>query len=382
MTLKRELQRLLDTSKADIMIDGYDPWDPQIVDQRFYERLVSGGTLALAEMYAEGWWRCRDLPGLFARLLRSDMLQTIRKQPLVALRENMRALYARFVNLQSVSRSKKVGEVHYDDRLFNTIVLGDRMSGTCAYWDTGAKTLDEAQDAKLDLVCRKIKLKSMQSVLDVGCGWGSFGGYAQEKYGVNVDGYTISNDQARYAKERYADLLGGPLSFEVKDYREIEEREEYDAAVSLGMLEHVGVRNYPRYFQIVKRALKKNGIFLLHCITANTKEQVTDEFINKYIFPGGQLGTEWQIIKAARNVGFIVEDVHNLGVNYEHTLRAWNKNFQARRNEIVAAKGEFGARVFEYYLQSCEGGFRARAINVMQFVLTPNGRLGGYVSVR
>lgn len=383
MSGKQLMKRLLREAEVDIWIDGNRPFDPQIADERFYGRLIAGGTKALGEMYAEGWWSCEDLPELFARILRSNLLTGVRNMPAVWLREKARTLHALLTNRQTIQRSRKVGEVHYDDRLFNSIVLGSRMSGTCAYFDTGATTLDEAQDAKLDLVCRKLGLSSMDSVIDIGCGWGSFGGFAQEKYGANVDGFTISKDQAAYACERYSDLVGGPLTFSVADYRQMHRLYgEYHYAVSLGMLEHVGVRNYGTYFSIVKDLLDKDGIFLLHCITANTPEATTDEFINAYIFPGGQLGTEWQIIRAARRAGFIVEDVHNLGVNYEKTLHAWNENLQARRREMVAQKGECGTRIFEYYLQSCEGGFRARAINVMQFVLTPNGRLGGYVSVR
>lgn len=373
---------MLDSLNIDVVFNGHQPSDPQIHDERFYDRVLKGGTLALGETYADGMWSCQDLPELFSRILREGALDAFRAQPLVALRENMRSVYARVVNRQSVSRSRKVGEVHYDDRLFNSIVLGARMSGTCAYWDNGASTLDEAQDAKLDLVCRKLGLKSMDLVLDIGCGWGSFGGFAQEKYGANVDGFTISNDQATYARERYANMIGGPLLFHVKDYREISAYEEYDYAVSLGMLEHVGVRNYPHYFQIVKNVLKKDGIFLLHCIVANKIEQLTDEFIDKYIFPGGNLGTEVQVIKAARNAGFLVEDVHNLGVNYEHTLRAWNENLQKKRDVMVCQKGERGMRIFEYYLQISEGAFRSRKLNIMQFVLTPDGKVGGYKSVR
>jgi|CXWL01.1.fsa_nt_gi cyclopropane-fatty-acyl-phospholipid synthase len=373
---------MLDSLRINVVFNGFQPSDPQVHDERLYDRVLKGGTLALGEAYADGVWSCKDIPELFSRILRSGALDTFRNQPLVALREKARSVYAKAVNRQSIARSKKVGEVHYDDRLFNSTVLGTRMSGTCAYFDTGAATLDEAQEAKLDLVCRKLGLKGMDRVLDIGCGWGSFGGFAQEKYGANVDGYTISNDQAVYARERYADMVGGPLKFNVEDYREISAYKEYDYAVSLGMLEHVGVRNYPRYFDIVKNALRKDGIFLLHCIVANKEEQLTDEFIDKYIFPGGHLGTEVQIISAARKAGFLVEDVHNLGVNYEHTLRAWNENFQKKRDVMVGEKGERGTRIYEYYLQISEGAFRSRKLNIMQFVLTPGGRLGGYKSVR
>lgn len=382
MSAKKTLQTMLDALKIDVLFNGYRPWDPQIHDERFYDLVLKGGTLALGEAYINGMWSCKDIPELFSRILRSGALDAFRKQPLVALREKMRSTYARVVNRQTISRSRKVGEVHYDDRLFNSTVLGARMSGTCAYWDTGAKTLDEAQDAKLDLVCRKLGLGGVKRVLDIGCGWGSFGGFAQEKYAANVDGYTISNDQAAYARERYADMVGGPLLFHVKDYREISAYQEYDYAVSLGMLEHVGVRNYPRYFQIVRDALKKDGVFLLHCIVANQEEQLTDEFIDKYIFPGGHLGTEVQIISAARDAGFLVEDVHNLGVNYEHTLRAWSENFAQKRDVMVEQKGERGTRIYEYYLKISEGAFRSRKLNIMQFVLTPGGKLGGYKSVR
>ena len=375
---QRFIQNLLDRGNTGIVLNGPNSWDPQIKDERMYDRVFVDGSLGLGEAYMDGQWECSDLAEFFSRLVKGEMYEHIKKSPYVAFRLALYHLSGRAVNRQSVTKSKIVGEVHYDDRLFTTSTYDKRYTGSCAYWK-GAENIDEAQEAKLDLVARKIGLKKGDHIFDIGSGWGAFLGYAGEKYGIEGVGVSISKDQVALAKERYQHL---PLEFRFEDYRDYRgEDHSFDAVVSMGMFEHVGEKNYPVYFDTALRLLKKDGLFLLHTIIGNTQSRVIDRWLDKYIFPGGQLPTLAQITSAVEGK-FIIEDVHNIGPHYDKTLLAWNENFQKKRSEIVKAQSERAARMYEYYLLQCAGGFRSRGISVVQLVLSPRGVSGGYTSVR
>ena len=222
-------------------------------------------------------------------------------------------------------------------------------------------------------------LKQKHRVLDLGCGWGSLMGYAAETRGVSAVGVTISKRQAIYARERYKHL---PLEFRLEDYRDFTaDPASFDRIFSLGMFEHVGKKNYSVYFNTARRLLTPDGLFLLHTIVGRVREHGTDPFIHKYIFPGGELPTMAEILEAVEGV-FLVEDLHNLGVNYEKTLHAWNEQLQQQRRDLASRIGERSVRMYEFYLQMSEGAFRARALNIVQVVLSPHGVRGGYQSVR
>lgn len=372
------IQGLLDKGETGIVLNGPNAWDPQVKDERMYDRVFAEGSLGLGEAYMDGWWECQDLAEFFNRLVRGKLYDYIKKSPLVAFQLALYRLSGRLFNRQSVARSKVVGEVHYDDRLFTTVTYDKRYTGSCAYWKD-AKNIDEAQEAKLDLVAQKLKLEEGDRVFDIGSGWGAFLGYAAEKYKIKGVGVTISKDQIAISRERYGHL---PLEFRFEDYRDYKgDAHSFDKLVSMGMFEHVGEKNYSQYFDVAQRLLKKDGLFLLHTIIATTRSRVIDRWLDKYIFPGGQLPTLAQITKAVEGK-FLIEDVHNIGAHYDKTLLAWNENFQRKRSKIADAEGERAARMYEYYLLQCAGGFRARGINVVQLVLSPKGVPGGYTSIR
>ena len=378
--------------KADIHIGGNRPQDIRVHDERFYNRVIRYGTLGLGESYMDGWWDSSALDVFIHTVLmaRLDKVVQINFASLLTIAK------AFLFNLQSGKDAFNVGKVHYDlgNDLYEAM-LGTHMVYTCGYWSgtPRTQTLDEAQEAKLDLVCKKIRLKKGDHILDVGCGWGSFAKFAAEKYGASVVGITVSKEQAALAQKRCAGL---PVEIRVQDYRNVNEK--FDHIVSLGMFEHVGVKNYREYFTVANRCLKekclpdgRQGLFLLHTIGYKLSQLTSDPWIEKYIFPGGALPSLAQIGKATEGL-FIVEDLHNFGADYDNTLMAWFTNFDAAwpalrekyalPGENFEHKGNRFYRMWKYYLLTCAGTFRAREAHLWQIVLSKNGVPGGYTSVR
>lgn len=279
--------------------------------------------------------------------------------------------------MQSRRRAFIVGERHYNlgNDLFQNM-LDKRMNYSCAYWKD-ASNLDEAQENKLELICKKLYLQPGMRVLDIGCGWGAFAKYAAERYGVEVVGITVSKDQVALGREM---CKGLPVEIKLQDYRDVNEK--FDRIVSVGMIEHVGYKNYREYFLIAHRNLKDDGLFLLHTISQVRSTKSTDAWIHKYIFPNGMLPSIAQLAKAVENL-FVIEDIHNFGADYDKTLMAWYNNFNTNWGKIKDKYGERFYRMWKYFLLSSAGAFRARNKNQLwQIVLSKNGVLGGYQSFR
>lgn len=367
---QQALQGLLD--EAGVQINGDRPWDPQVHDERFYRRVLAGGSLAAGEAYMDGWWDCEALDRLFYRLLRARLDEKVGW----SWHQLWNTVKAFVINLQSTSRAYEVGEEHYDrgNDLFRRM-LDDRMVYSCGYWRR-ADTLDEAQEAKLDLICQKLDLEPGLRVLDIGCGWGSFAEYAAEEYGVEVVGVTISEEQVHLARERCADL---PVEIRLQDYRKVDET--FDRVVSIGMFEHVGHKNHRTYMETVRRCLADDGLSMLHTIGNDESSPVTDPWIEKYVFPNGLIPSARQIVRAAEDL-FVIEDWHNFGPDYDRTLMAWAENFESSWDALSDRYSERFYRMWRYYLYQCAGSFRARRNQLWQLVLSPEGVGGRYVSVR
>ena len=370
--------------KADVTIGGSRPQDIVVHDERLFNRVIRYGTLGLGEAYMDGWWDANALDVFFHTVLAARLDKAIA----INFASVLTIARAFLFNLQAGKNAFTVGEVHYDlgNDLYSAM-LDSRMTYTCGYWSSNPQqtTLDDAQEAKLDLVCKKIGLSAGGGsasggkrirILDIGCGWGSFAKFAAEKYGASVVGITVSKEQAELARKLCAGL---PIEIRVQDYREV--NEPFDHIVSIGMFEHVGVKNYRDYFKVANRCLKDDGLFLLHTIGYTRSQVGSDPWINKYIFPGGQLPSVAQIGKAIEGL-FIVEDLHNFGVDYDTTLMAWFRNFDAAWPKLKGKYGERFYRMWTYYLLSCAGVFRAREAQLWQIVLSKDGALGGYRSVR
>ncbi|MCB1758072.1 MAG: class I SAM-dependent methyltransferase, partial [Gammaproteobacteria bacterium] len=193
---------------------------------------------------------------------------------------------------------------------------------SCAYW-AKADNLADAQRHKLELICRKLELQPGERLLDIGCGWGGLAHHAATHHGARVVGVTVSRQQLEYARQQCADL---PVQFEFQDYRKLEG--SFDKAVSVGMFEHVGPKNYPAYFDTVHRMLADQGLFLLHTIGDYTTTRATDPWMEKYVFPNGKLPSARQLTEVLER-RFVIEDWHNFGPDYDRTLMAWWANFDA-----------------------------------------------------
>ncbi len=370
MDTKQWAEHLL--SLANITLNGDTVYDPKIHNNQLYARVMAQGSLGLGESYMDAWWDCQELDDFFYRLLSARIQDKIGfSWPLA-----WHVASSKLINLQKTSRAFQVGQKHYDlgNHFFQTM-LGPSMAYSCGYWRE-ATDLDSAQFAKFDLICRKLNLQKGERILDIGSGWGGFAKYAAEHYGVFVMGVTVSKEQAAFAK----DLCQGlPCTFSLQDYRTLNEK--FDHIVSVGMFEHVGQKNYKTYLEVAKRCLKEDGLFLLHTIGSPLSHSSFDPWMHKYIFPNAQLPSLAQISSAAENL-FVIEDVHNFGPDYDKTLMAWNANFQKHWPEFKNQYDQRFYRMWQYYLLSCAGGFRARTTELWQLVLSPKGVAGGYKSVR
>ncbi|RAP57402.1 cyclopropane fatty acyl phospholipid synthase [Oleiagrimonas sp. MCCC 1A03011] len=354
-------------AKADIHLDGPAPTDIHVHDSRLYARVFAHGSLGLGEAYMEGWWDAEDLPGFFTRILAAQL-----DRDLKTLDTLIAHLKARFVNLQRGEHAFEIGKAHYDlgNDLFKAM-LGKRLVYSCGYW-AEADNVDDAQEAKLDLVCRKLKLKPGMRVLDIGCGWGEALKFAAERYGVEGVGVTVSQEQAEFARELCAGL---PVEIRLQDYHDVDET--FDAIYSIGMFEHVGGKNYRSYFEMVRRCLKPDGLSLLHTIGSNGAPAQPDPWIEKYIFPNSMIPAASQVASALEDL-FVVEDWHNFGPDYDRTLMAWTANFDAAWPQLSANYDETFRRMWHFYLATSAAVFRSRRDQLWQLTLSPDGVPGGY----
>jgi cyclopropane-fatty-acyl-phospholipid synthase len=357
---------------AGVTINGPDPWDLQIRHPQFWNRLFALGSLGLGEAYMDGWWEVGDMAEFFNRVLRADLNHKLKLTPNLV----WQVAQAKLLNMQTIARSRRVAKMHYNETDAYRASLDVRMTGSCGYWPEGVNDLDAAQEAKLDLVCRKIGLKPGQLVWDIGCGWGAFMGFAAEKYGAQCVGVTVSPDQAAYGRERYKHL---PIEFQVKDYRQFDGRADH--VVSMGMFEHVGHKNYRAYFEKARKVIKDDGLFMMHTVGARKSSETIEPWLEKYIFPGGVIPSMAQIGAAIDGLWSVI-DVHNIGPHYDRTLLAWYENFEKKWPRLNTPEAERFYRMWTYYLLCCAGGFRARVLQVWQFVLSPTGVPDGYVFQR
>lgn len=372
--IRKRVLALLDA--ADIHPGDDGPCDPRIHDERFFARVLSQGSLGLGESFMDGWWDVPSLDGMIDRLLRARLDHRV---PGWASR--LDDLRAWLLNLQSARRAAVVGKRHYDigNDLFQAM-LGQRMVYSCGYWRE-ADNLDAAQEAKLDLVCRKLGLRPGMRVLDIGCGWGEGLKFAAQRYGVSGVGVTISVEQAEYARHLCAGL---PIEIRLQDYRELQE--PFDRIFSIGMFEHVGVRNYRNYLEIARRCLVDDpaaggGLFLLHSIGGSRSLRHTDPWIGRYIFPNSMLPSAAQIAQSLEGL-FVIEDWHTFGADYDRTLMAWRENIEAAWETMPSYYDERFRRMWRFYLAASMATFRVRRAQLWQLVLSPRGVPGGYIAPR
>ena len=281
----------------------------------------------------------------------------------------------------SMSRDAEAIHHHYDvSNRFYELVLGESMTYTCAVYPTREATLEEAQFAKYDLVARKLDLQPGQRLLDVGCGWGGMVRHAAREHGVRVIGVTLSEQQAEWGQEAIRrEGLEDLAEIRFMDYRDVPER-DFDAISSIGLTEHIGIRNYPAYFTSLQAKLKTHGRLLNHCITRadNRHDGGAGAFIDRYVFPDGELTGSGRIISTMQDVGLEVRHEENLREHYAMTLAGWCRNLEDNWDECVAEVGEGTARVWGLYMAGSRVGFDINEIQLHQVLAgkpDPSGHL-------
>lgn len=324
------------------------------------------GIFGLGESYVAGLWNKSELDTFMYQVFKvSDSLPM--KRPWILMLSLILRNY--LYNPHSKQLAYNIAKKHYDlgNDLF-TAMLDGTMTYTCGFWEN-AHNLEQAQSAKLELICQKLDLRAGMHILDIGCGWGNFAKYASSKYGVHVTGVTVSKEQASYAKKSCASLAVEILTC---DYREV--RGEFDHVVSIEMIEAVGKRNIPEFFDKIHRSLKPKGRALIQAISAETFSKLSnpavDQFtlwIMKHIFPDGYLPNLQELTQPARKK-FNLEDIQSFGEHYDPTLKAWARNFEMNWSLLEPHYGEVFMRTWKFYLESCAALFRAKKAHVYQLL--------------
>ncbi len=348
---------------AGIEVGGDQPRDIAVHDDRFWARVIAQPELGLGESYQDGWWDANQLDEFIAEVQTLDLRSLVRPRPGLALH----VAKARAMNRQTARRARRNAGAHYNigNDLYERM-LDKRMIYSCGYWRR-TEDLDQAQEDKLDLICRKLRLEPGMRLLDIGCGWGGFARHAASEHGVTVAGVTPAREQARVAQDLCAGL---PVEIQECDYRDVQGR--FDRIVSIGMMEHVGPRNLKTFFERCNDLLSSNGMMLHHTIGSLESKNHTDPWFDKHIFPGGVVPSLGQISSASER-DWVIEDVQNFGPYYDRTLMAWHRNLTEAWEDLPAYDERF-RRTWEYYLLSSAGSFRARALQLWQIVFTRSRR--------
>ena len=345
--------------------------------------LGRGGVFGLGEAYIRGEWSAELLTPLLKEIFERDARG---EGP---LRKWSPATFAHIAkdwvtNAQVGEGAYEVARRHYDlgNDLFSTMLDPETMTYTCGYWRK-AGSLNQAQIDKLDLLCRKLGLQPGMRVLDIGCGWGNFAQYAAKRYGVSVVGLTVSKEQAALARERCAGL---DVEILLQDYQTFSG--QFDRIVSIEMIEAVGRKNIPTFFNMVERCLEDKGLFGLQVISAETFSSTSRAGLDQYIlwlrrriFPNGYIIKLSELMAPARR-DLVLEDLHNFSADYARTLAAWRANFVQGWPSLKEKYGEPFKRMWLYYLCGCEALFEARLVQLYQVVYSKGGTPGGYVPSR
>ncbi|MDE0065342.1 MAG: class I SAM-dependent methyltransferase [Acidimicrobiaceae bacterium] len=368
---------------AGVTVGGDAPQDIHIHDDRLWSRILRDRELGLGESYMDGWWEANQLDEFLTVVQTADLRSMVTPSPQLLVL----GVKAAIMNQQSKAKARRNAQAHYNigNDLYERM-LDKRMIYSCAYWrgiaedaglgsgggsddpaGSGDTALDLAQEAKLDLICRKLGLEPGMTLLDIGCGWGGFAQFAAERYQVEVTGISPAEEQIALARQRCSGL---PVRIVRADYRDLDGT--FDRITSIGMMEHVGPRNLSTFFDKCRELLDPDGMMLHHTIGSNDWRTSGDLWFDRYIFPGGVLPSLGQIAKAAQS-RWTIEDVHNFGPYYTRTLLAWDANISSNWHEIPHYDERF-RRMWHYYLMSSAAGFRARAIQLWQIVFTRSKR--------
>ena len=346
---------------------GQAPVVWKINDTRVLSKIVRNPLLNLGETYIEGGWDVED--GKLAELL--TVLRTNFEDGFV--RRGTTAAYAAILqSWNNIGASMRNVSHHYDlDASLFRAFLDQDMHYSCAYFRSPDQPLEEAQSAKCDHIRRKLCLKPGQKVLDIGSGWGSLGLYLADKEDVQVTGLTLSDEQLAVAnKEAVRRGLDNQVQFRLEDYRN--HHGKYDAVVSVGMFEHVGLRNFDGYFTKVAELLSRDGVAMIHTIGHTDRPTATNPWFRRHIFPGGYIPAISEITTAVERSPLVFADIEVWRQHYALTLKEWNRRFQTVRPEFAREKGERFCRIWEFYLLACQTAFEVSNLVVYQLQLGLN----------
>ena len=363
---KKLIHSLLD--KADITINGNDPWDMQIHDQTIYKDIVLKGSLGLGDGYIKQKWDVDKIDVFFEKILKA------RVSFLPSLTGALYEVQDSLSNAQVGKKAFEVGTYHYDlgNELYE-LMLGESMAYSSARFLDKKNSLTQAQYNKFDQLCKKLELKPGMKILEIGSGWGTFAKFAMSQYGVSVVGLTVSKEQKAYAEKA---CKGLPAQFILMDYQHIPNKYNgiFDRVVSIEMIEAVGSKNLKTYFSTIAKTLKPDGKFGMQVILGSGEDDI---FISKRIFPNGHVPSAKEIIN--NSFAFLhVQHWDSFGKDYEKTLLHWEKNFKNNWNDIKRIKDTSGDKIYDkdfyrmwrYYLLLCAAGFRVGYIDVAQIVMT------------
>lgn len=373
--------------KGKLIVDDYDntrhtfgdpasAWSARLIvhRERFHDRVLAQRSLGIGEAYMDGDWDAEndDIANVIGLFLANDVgrgiVESVPTLARIALHILRTSPALRLQSARNVAH-------HYDlGNDFYARMLDASMTYSCGLQLHESDTLEQMQRNKFELMCRKLNLRPGATVIDVGCGWGGFLLYAAKEYGIQGVGITLSPNQLQFARHRAEEEgTAHRVTFRLQDYRDTEG--QFDAFVSVGMFEHVGSRQYRIFFRKMQSLLKPGGVGLLHTI-GTTGMSGFSPWINRYIFPGGELPKLEQIVRPMRSAGLLVAHIENLKPHYAHTLRHWKRNFRTHWSIIASMGDRFNERfrrMWSFYLQSCEAGFEHGLLQLYQ-VLTVNDR--------
>ncbi|OFZ67417.1 MAG: hypothetical protein A2328_10740 [Bdellovibrionales bacterium RIFOXYB2_FULL_36_6] len=332
-----------------------------IKDKKFFYALISPNAFSLGEAYIKGYF---DISGSIKELYELVCAQLLHK--------NQRKSLIQYVTNLFISPRKKEKEnieYHYNvPSDFYRLFLGKTMGYTCGYYADETMGMDDAQIEKMDILCRKLRLRPDESLLDIGCGWGNFAVYAAKNYGVNVTGITLSSEQKNYAdKWIEAEGLSRKIKINIKNYRDLE-GEKFDKISCIGMSEHVGKKNMPDFFQTVNSSLKKGGLFIQHTITTNQKikKGYENAFLNQYMFPGGELMFEHELVDLASSSGFELLTAENFRPHYIKTLNDWIARMEEHKGLLLKIISDKIYRIYHVFFIGSLISFRKKEISLFQ----------------
>ncbi|MCK5461008.1 cyclopropane fatty acyl phospholipid synthase [Candidatus Gracilibacteria bacterium] len=363
-------------NKADVTINGSRPWDIQVHNEKFFSKLLFHGTIALGESYVDGLWDCDDIEQCVYRLLKADLINLKTgdfKNLGFPFAGKLRLIGPILRNFQSKKTAKYNAKFHYNlgNDLFVATLGKKTMTYSCGYWKN-AKTLDEAQINKMDLICKKLKLQPGMNILEIGCGWGNFAKFAAEKYKVNVTGITLSDEQFNYAEKHNSHKN---VKFLIQDYRNI--KGEYERIVSIGMIEHVGPKNHRTFMKKANDCLRKDGLMLIQSIGISETAIKNDPWVDKYLFPGSVPMSAKQFCDSSEGLFYIL-DWHDFTKDYHKTINAWLDNFDKNWDKLKVNYDDRFYRYWKWYLTCCPATALAMTHHLWQVVFGKVGSDKGY----